>query len=165
MPYLEDLHVAIGQHVQLGVLAGNEVLFIERLSARNAVVNSTVIGGRVPIYASAAGLAILAFETPEMQEDILCLPMRGYTDKTIVDRDTMRRSLAGIRRMGYMVADEYIHSGTTAIAAPVYGLNNAAVAAVTIVIPSGDNPRRRYLPQLLAATRGISRSLASFSGA
>ena len=33
MPFLQDLHVVLGHHVQLGVLDGDEVLFLERLSA------------------------------------------------------------------------------------------------------------------------------------
>jgi DNA-binding IclR family transcriptional regulator len=47
MPFLEDLHAVIGHHVQLAVLDGDEVLFVERMSAPNAVVNYTRIAGRL----------------------------------------------------------------------------------------------------------------------
>src|SRR5580698_5037195 len=33
MPFMEDLHSVVGHHVQLGVLNGTEVLFVERLAA------------------------------------------------------------------------------------------------------------------------------------
>lgn len=46
MPFMEDLHAVVGQHTQLGVLEGDEVLFIERLTAPGAVVNYTRIAGR-----------------------------------------------------------------------------------------------------------------------
>jgi DNA-binding IclR family transcriptional regulator len=38
MPFLEDLHAVVGHHVQIGVLEGEEVLFVERLSRTTATV-------------------------------------------------------------------------------------------------------------------------------
>jgi cytochrome P450 len=43
MPVLEDLRRAVGHHAQLGVLDGDEVLVVERLSTEHAVVNYTRI--------------------------------------------------------------------------------------------------------------------------
>src|SRR5688572_8924763 len=43
LPYLEDVHAVVGHHSQLGVLDGADVLFLERLSARDAVINYTRI--------------------------------------------------------------------------------------------------------------------------
>ncbi len=47
MPFLGDVQIATRQHAQIGVLEGTEVLFIERLSARQSVVNFTIVGGRL----------------------------------------------------------------------------------------------------------------------
>ena len=47
MPFLEDLHAVVGHHAQLGVRDGDEVLFVERLTAREAVVNFTRVAGRL----------------------------------------------------------------------------------------------------------------------
>jgi DNA-binding IclR family transcriptional regulator len=41
MPFMESVHDVLGHRVQLGVLDGDEVLFLERLSAPNAVINYT----------------------------------------------------------------------------------------------------------------------------
>src|SRR5262245_11740161 len=41
MPFMEGVHDVVGHHVQLGVLDGDEVLFLERLSAPGAVINYT----------------------------------------------------------------------------------------------------------------------------
>ena len=48
-PWLEAVHARVRQHTQLGVLAGHDVLFIERMSTRDAVLNATLIGGRTPL--------------------------------------------------------------------------------------------------------------------
>ena len=47
-PWLGAVHARVRQHTQLGVLAGLDVLFIERMSTRDAVVNATLIGGPHP---------------------------------------------------------------------------------------------------------------------
>ena len=52
-PWLGAVHERVRQHVQLGVRAGRDVLFIERMSAQDAVLNATLIGGRIPLFASA----------------------------------------------------------------------------------------------------------------
>ncbi|MEV6181959.1 hypothetical protein ACIHAR_01565 [Streptomyces sp. NPDC052016] len=39
MPFMEGVHDVVGHHVQLGVLDGDDVLFLERLSTPDAVIN------------------------------------------------------------------------------------------------------------------------------
>ncbi|MER6064958.1 helix-turn-helix domain-containing protein [Streptomyces sp. NPDC001792] len=60
MPFMEGVHDVVGHHVQLGVLNDDDVLFLERLTARGAVVNYTRIAGRLPLHASSSGLVLLA---------------------------------------------------------------------------------------------------------
>ena len=55
MPFLEDVHAVVGHHAQLGVLDGDEVLFLERLTARDAVINYSRIAGRLPLHTSSSG--------------------------------------------------------------------------------------------------------------
>src|SRR6266567_2456758 len=45
LPYLEDLYEATHQNVQLAVRDGGDVVYVEFLSARNAVAVHTRVGG------------------------------------------------------------------------------------------------------------------------
>ena len=98
MPYLEDAHPVLGHHVQLGVLDGEEVLFLERLSAPGAVVNYTRIAGRLPLHASSSGQVLLAFGGRELQERILAGPLHRYTAATVTSPAALRAALAEVRR-------------------------------------------------------------------
>ncbi|MET9793798.1 hypothetical protein [Streptomyces canus] len=49
MPFMEGVHDVVGHHVQLAVLDGGEVLFLERLTAPGAVINYTRIAGRLAV--------------------------------------------------------------------------------------------------------------------
>ncbi|MEU2927208.1 hypothetical protein ABZ636_19475 [Streptomyces sp. NPDC007251] len=71
MPFMEGVHDVVGHHVQLGVLDGDDVLFLERLSAPNAVINYPRIAGRLPLYAPSCGLVLLAHGAADRKERLL----------------------------------------------------------------------------------------------
>ena len=101
LPFMEDLHAVIHHHVQLGVLDGHDVLFVERLSAREAVINVTEVAGRLPLHASSSGLVLLAHAAPETQAAILDAPLRRFTPATVTSPERLRVVLSEIRKTGY----------------------------------------------------------------
>ncbi|WP_433462133.1 IclR family transcriptional regulator [Spirillospora sp. CA-128828] len=94
MPFMEDLHAVIGHHTQLGVLDGREVLFAERLSMPNSVINVTRVAGRLPLHASSSGLVLLAHASPELLDDILSGEPVAYTGETVVEPRRLRALVA-----------------------------------------------------------------------
>ena len=119
MPFMEDAHAVLGHHVQLGVLDGDEVLFVERLSAPGAVINYTRIAGRLPLHASSSGLVLLAFGGRDLQERILAGPLRRYTASTIADDAALRAALAEVRRQGYACVSGHVHEDALGVAVPI----------------------------------------------
>ena len=160
MPYLEDLHAIVGQHAQLGVLDGGEVLYLERLSAPDAVLNYTRIAGRLPVHASASGHVLAAYGSPEVREQILSRQFERYTAQTIVTADALNAALELVRQQGYSFLEGHLHPAATGMAARVRNGLGEVVASMAVVVPSG--PRSRAaLPALLAAARGASRRMAA----
>jgi Transcriptional regulator len=158
MPFLEDLHDVVGHHVQLGVLDGDEVLFVERLSAPGAVINYTRIAGRLPLHASSSGLVLLAHGDRELQERILAGPLPAYTAHTLTTASALRATLADIRRTGFAFCPGHIHEDALGTAVPVRDHRGAVVAALSAIVPN--DPDARAVPQvLMAAARGITRTL------
>ncbi|MBW0116621.1 IclR family transcriptional regulator, partial [Pseudonocardia abyssalis] len=94
MPFLADLHEVTGENVQLAVLDGTEVVYVDRISGRAAVNVITRVGGRLPLHATGVGLVLLAHAPPELQEQVLAAPLRRYTDRTICSPTELRRVLA-----------------------------------------------------------------------
>ncbi len=158
MPYMEDLHAVVGHHTQLGVLEGEEVLFVERLSAPESVVNFTRIAGRLPLHASSAGLVLLAHAPADLQERVLSAPLRRYAAATVTEPRRLRAMLAEVRRTGYSYCPGFIDERATGIAGPLRGPGGAVVAALAVVVPN-DAAARTQVPALLAAARGISRRI------
>lgn len=159
MPFMEDLLAIVGHHTQLGVLDQREVLFLERLSARNAVINITKIAGRLPLHASSSGVVLLAHASQALQDEVLRAPLRAYTDRTLRQPDELRRMLAEVRREGYAVCAGFIDPAATGVAVPVRDPRGRVIASLAIVVPSKGDHVTANLGALRAAGRGLERAL------
>jgi len=158
MPYLEDLHAVVGHHAQLGVLDGEDVLFIERLTARDAVINYSRIAGRLPLHISSSGHVLLAYGPPELRERVLGRPLKRYTDATTTTPEELQAALAETRRRGYALLPGHVHEEAAGVAVPVRNALNEVVAALSVIVPN-DGRAQAHVPVLMAAARGVSRNL------
>jgi DNA-binding IclR family transcriptional regulator len=160
LPFMEDLHAVVKQHVSLGVLDGADVLYLERLSSRDAVTNLTTPAGRLPAHAVSSGQVLLAFAPPEARDAFLARPLPQVTERTITDPVALRRIRADVRRAGFAVATGQVEPTGTGVAAPIRGPDGTVLASLSVTVPIDGNAQR-VLPALLATTRGISRALGS----
>ncbi|WP_132422731.1 IclR family transcriptional regulator [Pseudonocardia endophytica] len=164
MPFLEDLHEVTRHNVTLAVPDpedGSEVVYLERLSARDAVSILSRTGSRFPAHATGVGLVLLAHAAPEAVERVLARPLRRFTPFTVCDPAAVRSTLASVRSCGFVISDRQIEEVSLSVAAPVRHGHGPVVAALSIVVPAdGTNPHT-YVPAVRAAARGISRALGS----
>lgn len=159
MPFLEDLYESCHQNVQLAVLDGAEVVFVERISGRRSVRVVTRVGGRRPAAATGVGLVLLAYAPAAAQERVLAGPLTRFTARTLVEPAALRAVLAQVRRDGYAVSDRQIEDVSLSVAAPVRDGGGAVVAAVSVVVPAGAPPGQ-FVPAVLTAASGISGALS-----
>jgi DNA-binding IclR family transcriptional regulator len=160
MAPLERLHAAIGHHVQVGVLENDEVLFIERLSARAPKLNPICMAARVPLHASASGLVLLAHAPGPLQHRFVNGPLAGYTDQTITDPHRLRTALAQVRRAGFAVCPGFMYPTVTTVAVPITDASDNVIAALSALFPRNDDTASRRLPALQAAAASIRGALS-----
>jgi DNA-binding IclR family transcriptional regulator len=158
-PYLQAVHARVRQHTQLGVLSDSQVLFLDRLSTRDAVVNATLIGGRIPLHASSSGLVLLAYAGEEVVDALLAEPLARYTPHTIQTEAELRAALRRVRADGWAVTDGCIHEESRGIAVPVYGAHRDVIASIGVVVPNDDQPTLGHIELLTRAAREISTAL------
>ncbi|WP_454320381.1 IclR family transcriptional regulator domain-containing protein [Streptomyces phaeoluteigriseus] len=113
------MHDVVGHHVQIGVPEGDEVLFLERLTAPGAIVNYTRIAGRLTLHVSSSGLVLLAHGPVGLRERILACPPHAYTPHTITTATTLRPTLAAVRQQGYAYCPDYFQEDALDVAALV----------------------------------------------
>lgn len=160
LPFMEEVQAAVREHTQLGVREQDEVLFLERLSARDAGANITRIAGRLPLHASSSGLVLLAFAPAAVQERYLAGPLGPVSPETITDPAALRRKLSEVRRLGFSFAPGYIETVSTGIAVPVRDASGV-VAALSVVIPRRDDVPEAVVGILRSAAAGIGAALSA----
>jgi DNA-binding IclR family transcriptional regulator len=158
LPLMEDLYEATHENVQLAVLDGLEVVYVERLCGRDAVPVYTRPGLRFTPHATGVGLVLLAYASAELQERYLTAPLRTYTRKTIADPRELRTVLAEVRRNGYAVSDGQVTLDALSVAAPVRRAGGEVVAALSIVVRAAGATPAALAPAVVATARGISRA-------
>jgi DNA-binding IclR family transcriptional regulator len=158
LPFLEDLYEVTRHNVQLAVRDGTEVVYVERISARDAVNVVTRVGSRMPLHCTGVGLVLLAAAPVAVQEAVLAGPLKRYTPKTIVSPGELREVLARVRRDDYAISDRQIEMITYSVAAPVRGLDGDVVAAVSVVVPTGTGTEA-VVPAVRTCGFAISRAL------
>ncbi|WP_396656529.1 IclR family transcriptional regulator [Microbacterium sp.] len=159
-PWLGAVHERVRQHTQLGVLSGTDVLYIERMSTRDAVVNATLIGGRIPVHASSIGLVLLANADPGLIDQVAEGQLKVYTERTPHTATELRAILRRVRGDGHAVTDGYIHLASRGIAVPVMGPDGTVYAGMGVVVPSDGTPAAPYVQLLRRAAAGVARDLA-----
>lgn len=164
LPFLEDLYEVTHENVQLAVLAGTDVMYVERIYSHHATPIVARPGGRMPAHATGVGRVLIAHAQTAVINAVLAQPLDRLTSFTIVDPGDLRRELAKIRRSGYAISDRQVELVSTSVAAPIRGPGESGVvAAISIIVPARAAAVRRFVPAVLAAARGISRALGSSS--
>ncbi len=158
-PVLGELLGATHEHVHLAVRDGLGVVYLERLSAHDAVTLVTDVGSRVPLHATAVGQVLLAFAEPVVFDEVVAAGLRRFTPRTIVDEAELRRRLAKVRAQGVGRSSEELTPGAFSVAAPVRDVSGAVVAAVSIIghVDRAEEPQFELGVRM--AARAVSASL------
>lgn len=154
LPFMERIQARVREHTQLAVLEQDSALFLERLSHPEAGANITRIAGRLPLHASSSGLVLLAYADPALQERVLAGPLPALSPETTTDAASLRRTLADIRRQGFVVSPGSVESVSTGVAVPVRDETGEVIAALSVVLPRETAPEVA-ITELLRAARDI----------
>ncbi|MFW3168734.1 IclR family transcriptional regulator [Geodermatophilus sp. CPCC 206100] len=161
LPFMGDLEEVTRQHVLLVVRDGLDGLLVERLSAHRAMQVLYRVGGRLPLHSTGAGLVLLAFADPAVQEEVLAQPLVHQPENVAVAAGLLRRTLAGIRREGLGTIRRSAPEPLVSVAAPVFGADDRIAAALSVVVPEEDAEPRLLGPAVRTAARSISRELGA----
>ncbi|MHB1162868.1 MAG: IclR family transcriptional regulator, partial [Chloroflexota bacterium] len=142
---LQELVWATGETVNVGVLQGSEVLYVDSVQGFGPLRLEVDLGTRAPASVTALGKAILAFESPERVERVLSKPLPAVTRNSITDPNRLREELHRTRELGHALDDEESFPGIRCVAVPLFDYSGAPIAAIAISGPAGRLPMSRLL--------------------
>src|SRR6266540_2445805 len=99
---IEELRNATNETIQVAVLDGREVVYVERLESPHTLRLFGRIGHRMPAHSTSTGKVLLAF-LPEERLDVLLKdwPLEPLTPQTITGQRQLREELARVRARGW----------------------------------------------------------------
>jgi IclR family acetate operon transcriptional repressor len=136
-PVMQRIVQITGETSLLSVLDGEEMVYVERFDSPHPIQVRGSTGRRDPIYCTAMGKSLLAFQPEEVRETIICqLNLKRLTPHTITNLDELRLELDRTRERGYSLADEEHEPGIRTVAVPVLDPRGRAIAALCITAPA-----------------------------
>ena len=153
-----------GESCNLGVIAGTNVVYIDRVESQWPLGLRFEPGSRVPLHCTAIGKLLLA-EMPAgtLATQLASAPLTRYTATTVTEPRRLEAELARIRRQGYSTDNQEFMSGVVCIAVPVQGPRNGHVSAGLAISAAEARltlaEAKRFLPALRAAAAKLARSL------
>lgn len=160
-PVLERLTKETRESSFLNVRDGDTARLVAREIGPQALVTVLQVGELMPLHATAAGRAILAFSTPQVRAEYIArAKFDVLTSKSVQTSAELVKRLEEIERERICVAEDELILGVTGISAPVIDETGQAIASLTLSLPSVrfDSTIRR---EVAAALTRESRALAS----
>ena len=166
-PSLWELWRATQETVNLAVLEGFEVVYVDCLESPHDLRLVTNVGMRAVFYRTALGKAMAAFLPAERRRLLLqSTRFQAFTPTTVTSAAEMANRLDTIRNRGFAMDNEESVPGLRCVGAPVLNAEHEAVAAISV-----SGPTSRFTPDrigeftvaLLKAARAASERIAAAS--
>lgn len=159
-PLLERVRSEWDESVNLGMLSGNGVVYLDIVESPRAARLAARRGDLDSLHATALGKAILAtFSDQEVLATLQKAGMEQRTHRTITDPKLLLAELARIRAAGYAVDDQENESEGRCVAVFVPGLS------MPIAISVSGLASRLSMQQVPEVARSLMRVAAELSGA
>ena len=144
-PHMQSLARGFGHTVNLAVLDGDEMLFVNVIESRSSLRMVSGIGAREPFHATAVGKAVAAQLDPQELEAIVNRhPLRQITSSTITSRAQLDAELKQIRACGYALDRGESLAGAHCVGAAIVGrhgvVGGISVSAAVDQLPEEDFP-------------------------
>jgi DNA-binding IclR family transcriptional regulator len=135
-PVLEELADRTRETVNIGVLSGDGVVYLDQVSSAHLVATTNWVGRRTPLHCSSSGKVFLAHMPEAERQRILDRPLEAVTRHTVTDPERLLRQLKEIRVRGYATIQDELEEGLNAVAAPIRQSNGEVAAALSVSGPS-----------------------------
>jgi DNA-binding IclR family transcriptional regulator len=158
-PFLHNLCDQFRENVNLSVLDGTDVVYLDVIESPQRVKLAATPGQRLPAFCTASGKAILAFLPEEKLQDILAHGIPRYTQNTLTTEEAFLDDMRRTREQGYAISEQEFEDGINAIAAPIC---NQPIASVSIAGPAYRLTRERMMeigPELLVTVKKIAQEV------
>jgi IclR family transcriptional regulator, KDG regulon repressor len=159
-PWLRKLSDTTSETATLMLYNGTEGVTVDVVESFQPLMLPGLLGGSMPLHATAGGKALLAWAPPGRQSAFMNRPLPRYTPTTITDPEELARELEKSRKRGYTTVSGERAEDVYGVAAPIFDHRGEVNAALTV-----GGPRRRVTGKLDAMAAAVMDAASSVSAA
>jgi DNA-binding IclR family transcriptional regulator len=131
-PYVAQIATELGLTAHLGVLEGDQVVYIERMDIYSGIKLYSQIGLRMHAYCSSLGKCLLSsFSGEELARVMANCDFNRFTPHTISSLEELRRELKQVRLQGWAIDNREYNLNNRCIGAPIFDYRGEIIAAVS----------------------------------
>lgn len=120
MPKLVDLSRRLGETINMAQVFGTDIVYVIRIPNQRSQFAASLVGRRAPALNTASGRAMLALLPPEARAQAIgSLPLKGYTPRTVLDREAIAASVEECVELGYCLTRDQLILNEVSVAAPI----------------------------------------------
>jgi DNA-binding IclR family transcriptional regulator len=167
-PELQELAVTLGLSTHLGIIEGQDILYLLRETPNLHLVSNIRVGSRLPVHATTIGRIILAYLDTGQRDAVLAdCDLHAVTDKTATTPDRLALQISTDRRLGIAWSVGNFEAGIGSGAVAIFDAAGKVVAAINVTGPERefeDTAGRRDEIQgaLTRAAERVSQQLGYF---
>jgi len=160
---LQKLWTATGETVNLAVLDGQQILYLDVIESSHTFRLASQVGARRPLHCTALGKAMLAhLSDQEIAELLPSLTFERMTPRTLTQPVKFKKELAKTRSNGFALDDEEAVLGARCIAAPIFDAGGKVIAGLSVSGPLTRISEEKVAPfaaMVKKAAQAVSRQL------
>ncbi len=132
-PFLSNIIRELDVTAHLGILDGQDVIYIERMNIYPNIHLYSQIGFRSPAYCSSIGKCLLSCLSKDDLDDALyAFSFEKHTKNTLTNINDLKKHLRGIRHQGWAMDDEEYKLGHRCVGAPIFDYKGDSIAAISV---------------------------------
>lgn len=134
-PALDRLGTTLNEAFSLGILDGDEIVYLARSTSSRIMSPALNVGRRLPAYCTSIGQVLLA-QLPEAELDayLARTQLVAYTEHTLTSATRLRQVLRTVREQGYAFASQQMEMRLCTLAVPVRDTGGNYVAGINVIL-------------------------------
>lgn len=159
-PFLQRITSGTEEIAYLGVLDGEDTIYVARSGMHRHMLSGYMLGSRIPAQVTAAGMAILSAQSDaQAQEWLDAHQLRNFTSFTIASKLELLEHLQTFKRQGWVLSEQQLELNYRGIAVPLLDRQNNVHGAISVTMPinneDAEHAVKRVLPVMLEAARNL----------
>jgi IclR family pca regulon transcriptional regulator len=153
-PKLDALSRRLGESTNLGIIDGNDVVYLCKAQSARLLSTSIGIGTRLPVQCSAAGWAMLSTWSRLADH-----PLRRYTPHTVTGSRAFRAAIRRAAAQRFVLLENQYEVGLRGISVPLRPAHGEAVGAISVSSTLASAPTAAALAKCVPALTACAEEL------